>query len=305
MAASKSIQVIATRAEARLPVEFIYDREAPTSTAPLCPKARAALPSGTCTHTCPPGDEQAVICPFAFWGMSRVIERHAHRAKYTQALGAIDFAMQAEPTSTRPRMRVLREGLLAATDRVRQSVPGAVDGLRSTIDGATDESATIATSWAEWCNAVSAGSPSLLALIVHTEPVAPGDTMARMEIGTQEWLASVDIKPSHIRGHGGDPPLVLLLGCETGAPDVSFLGFVAEMRYRGAGIVVSAGSKIHAAHAVPTLEAFVKELSDMTAADGTQFGEVMRRIRCALVAKDLPMVLCLTAYGDADWLLTR
>ena len=39
--------------------------------------------------------------------------------------------------------------------------------------------------------------------------------------------------------------------------------------------------------------------------DGENFGEVMLSIRRKALAEGNPMVLCLSAYGDADWRLRK
>jgi hypothetical protein len=150
-------------------------------------------------------------------------------------------------------------------------------------------------------------------MIVHTD--LSDDELEKMEIGDGSWLTVVDMDEDYITPDPAAPPIVLLLGCETGAPGVGFAGFVSRCLEYGAAVVVAAGAKIHSAHAVPVARAFVDALHRESAAgtgsalgaasmrSAATFGEVMRRVKCDLLAEGLPMVLTLTAHGDADWRL--
>ena len=95
----------------------------------------------------------------------------------------------------------------------------------------------------------------------------------------------------------------MLIGCETGAPEVSFAGLASQFRRHGAAIVVSTGSKIHSDQAVPIAAGLIEELGRLGDRNEGCFGEVMRGIRRRLLAGGHVMVLALTAFGDADWRL--
>ncbi|MHC5011675.1 MAG: hypothetical protein ACYTG6_12135, partial [Planctomycetota bacterium] len=107
LVAGNRIQIIATDADARLPAEFIYARKAPRRSATLCPHARRALTGerkpGPCDQD---GDERDFVCPLAFWGLSKTLERHAHDARFADALRGDDFAFQAEPGKDRNELRM-------------------------------------------------------------------------------------------------------------------------------------------------------------------------------------------------------
>jgi hypothetical protein len=144
-----------------------------------------------------------------------------------------------------------------------------------------------------------------LVLIVHTEQPA-GGILQQMEIGDGSWLRSPNLDEEYVRNpHTKPAPLVILLGCETGAPKVPFLGFVSRLRSSGAAIVVSSGSTLHATHAVQITVGLLKSLAALDLSSHASFGEVMRRLRCELLASGCPAVLCLTAYGDANWQIAR
>ncbi len=304
---SKRIQVISAEPEARLPVEFLYDRKSPKHDAVLCPGAAAALEDGHCPGTCPTGDEQSsVVCPLGFWGLTKIIERHTHSKEFTKTAIDGDFRFQAEPTSTRPFLDLLTGSLMAASDRVDKKSPGGVNSVKSMLETATKKSPAVAKSWKEWVDDITTDSPSILVLLAHTARTA--NALQELEIsdgseGTQ--LPVNELETKFVRNpNSTQPPLVLLIGCETGAPDITFLGFVTKFRRVGAAIVVSTGSTILGRHAAPVARAFVDQLAiHVAASGGISFGDTMLAVRRKLLAQGLPMVLCLMSYGDADWQL--
>jgi len=304
LAGDGPIQIISAVADARLPAEFIYARESPDEGAPLCPNAEESLRSGKCDATCLSGArEHEVICPLAFWGVRRVIERYRHDSDLTEFTRGRDFAVIPEPSVRRSTLEVLRGGLVAGTQKVDKTVP---DGLQAICDAITEGTATPllpVPDWAAWVVQIDATAPSLLVLIVHTEPTPEDAKIPRMEIGTESWLESAGIREGHVRKSGAGEPLVLLLGCETGNSDRDFANFIGRLRNRGAAIVVASGAKLHTLHAVPAAKAFVVALRNALARGDASFGEVMRDVRRELLANGMPMVLALTAYGDADWRL--
>jgi hypothetical protein len=306
LARGERIQIVSAVAGARLPAEFIYDRRAPKDDATLCPNAAASLRAGACRDGCPglqsPRDH---ICPLGFWGLSRILERHSEERRITrpELAGLVDLkahAFRVEPVEGRDTLPVLRSGLVAGSQRVERSVPGGLESICERITGGHPGLEPV-PNWDEWTSKIDCENPSLLVLIVHTD--LSHDHLERMEIGTDSWLSVVDLENEHIARDSMSPPIVLLLGCETGAPTVSFGGFVTRCLEYGAAVVVSTGAKIHSVHAVPVAQAYVDALRSAVAEGAVTFGEVMRSVRRTLLADGLPMVLTLTAHGDADWRL--
>ena len=112
------------------------------------------------------------------------------------------------------------------------------------------------------------------------------------------------VRSGHVREpQTNPPPLVLLIGCETGAPDLSFYSLATSFRRRGAGIVVTTGSTILAREAPHVATLLVERLRDRIQAGGGCFGEVMRDVRRTLISQGNVMAMCLLAFGDADWRL--
>ena len=82
------LQIVATRIDAVVPVEFIYDYEAPTADASVCPEHRQALERGECNPNCPGKKHPSKhVCPMGFWGIRMVIERHLFDAKESECGG--------------------------------------------------------------------------------------------------------------------------------------------------------------------------------------------------------------------------
>ncbi len=220
LARGERLQIVSTHPEARLPAEFVYDRKAPDERAPLCPNAAAALARGSCDPSCPRGTAEAtVVCPLGFWGMSRIIERHAHDPKTSRALSANDFAFQAEPVGARQTVSVLQGAQIAASQRVEATVPDGIERLRLAADPIMQTPAVSVRTWDDWADKLDDTGRSLLVLLVHTDTVGPGDTMPQMEIGKESWLVSARLDERYVRPSvDRPPPVVLLIGCETAAP---------------------------------------------------------------------------------------
>lgn len=295
------IQIISKEADAYLPIEFIYDRAAPSSTAVLCERCQEALKTRACRESCLHAeDPDAVICPLAFWGISRVIERHMFNHATDDMEGSEDFGLSSEIDNIRQTLSVRGAVLMAATQRIEAACPGGITRLEKKVRECLNQDATAASDWSQWVQGVKDHAPSLLLLLVHTDMVAD-TTLQRMEIGSEQWLNVAQVNQNHVQS-GKSRPLVLLLGCETGVPEIPFNGFIPQFRRGGAAIVVSAGSKIHALHVLPAVEEFLTLLANETFR-GRPFGDIMREARCALLAAGYPMVLTLSAFGDADWRL--
>jgi formaldehyde-activating enzyme involved in methanogenesis len=104
----------------------------------------------------------------------------------------------------------------------------------------------------------------------------------------------------HIKGS----PIVLLLGCTTANAKVAFQSVAAAFESRGeAGIIVATSNLIYGPKAVDVAEMFLKQVAAVQ--DGQTFGDVMLAVRRAALADGIAMILCLSAYGDADWKLVR
>ena len=298
---ARRIQIVTTDFDRFLPVEFFYDRDVPDDDAKLCPQARAALLKGWCGEECP-RPESGVICPLGFWCLSRVIERHTFDLRReTGRLG--DYRLIPEgPVEGRDRLRPLRSAVFGASEKVDRKVQGQRDAVMNTLTALVGSEVGRADTWEEWVEKVREVGPTLLMLIPHT--LRDRFDKAAIQIGDGATLVASRVKERHVRAsEASPPPIVFLLGCETGADDLAFDNFVAPFRRARAALVVTTLSTVLGRHAAPIAQAFLHKLGEMSAQDTRPFGEVALAVRQKLVAEDMPAALTLAVYGDADWLL--
>lgn len=285
------VHLTAARPDSFFPIELLYRFEIPEDTAKLCSHALAALARGTCPAECP-SEKSETVCPLGFWGMCRVIERHNHRQ--VEQKPSTGFDLRPEPVQPRSRLDISGKALVAASDAASRHDAGAVESLLAKLRrrGPAEE----VRSWKDWKARVAADHPKLLVLLPHHERK---DGFEILQIGAADPLKFV--KPEHL-----DPgSIVLLMGCETNLAKIAFDGFVIQFILNGAAIVVSTIATILGRHASPATARLVELLDEEAREDDSTFGEVMLRLRQKLVAEQTPMALGLTAYGDADWVLTK
>ena len=299
------LHLVSAEANARLPLEFIYDRIAPTKTAQLCASGLAAMQGAgpACTHA---ENDDSIVCPMSFWGVQKIIERHAFDPELKKTIEAGEaYAVGANPARGRQEMKILRSAIAGANYRVDKAVPTGMKDLCGALKTATKKQVTAYDTWDKWKNAVINDKPSLLVAIVHNENTGNPPT-SQMEVGTGSWIEVTGFNRNYVRPTQDIPaPAVLLLSCESASPLISFNGFVTQARRNGAGIVMAAGARIHARHAVELACELVGELQARIDRGGPlTFGAVFRDVRRRLMAKGKLMALTIETYGDADWLLT-
>lgn len=297
IAGAGRIHITAATAESFFPAELLYRFRPPSDTAGLCPHARKALLAGDCTGDCP-SDKRKTICPLGFWGLSKVIERHAHKPE-DQDGGAVE--LHPEPVRPRSLLPISGSALLGASGKVAEFKKDAVTRLLNSLQ--KRGTAILATTWKEWERYVRSRRPRLLVLLPHHDRDEDGDEF--LEIGKSERLETDQIWDEIVRRLPNGPnPVVLLMGCETNLTEISFENPVVRFRDHGASVVVSTIATILGRHASPATETLVQLLDRM--ADGKHtFGDIMLRLRQILVARETPMALGLTSYGDADWILVK
>ena len=300
---AERIQMLSMRYGERFPVEFMYGRMAPLPNAPLCPKAKESLINGRCDSSCPTGlDEEKVICPLGFWGLNRVIERHAFDPQEAQQLAGANFGLQSEPVAGRNRLNVMTNAIVAASDNVDTVEAGSTQRVLDALDEATGKQSKFVNSWEDWVTDIGARCPSLLVLLPHTlrDVVSNQQTL---EISKNQRLVYANLQPHHVvRRDSKLQPVVILMGCKTAAPDIPYESFVFKFRLFGAALVIGTGSSILGRHAATVTQNFIKDIAASKSTNIT-FGELMLNVRRRLVADGLLMGLCLTSYGDTDWLL--
>jgi hypothetical protein len=297
LAASRYLQVVSAKADAFFPFELAYDFPAPLPGVDrLCPEAAAALRSEDLDATCPGPHGAETVCPFGFWGLTRVIERHAFQPE-TEVAGS--FLVRGRPTRDRNRIE-LGGAVLAASVKVDSFAEGSISRVLTSLTAAAGSPRQVAA-WEEWPDAVAA-DPSLLMLLPHTV-FDDGHRVFGLEIGelSRRWAGQLarDFVPAE------RPVIVTLLGCDTAkAGEVGYERFPGLLRRAGAEVVIATLTEILGRHAAPVAERLVHELYTFCADEPHGVGEIMVRLRRRLLADGLPMVLALAVFGDADWLVT-
>lgn len=313
------IQVVSTRPNEVIPIEFAYDYEldAQYDNDPLvCPEHLAALGIGRCQSTCPGRQSPGrYLCPMGFWGVRKVIERHNFDPQGQPPNGTSLYA-QSEFSYRRGRLYPLKGVVVGHSDRVSAAD---VKSVMDVVAKALDKSIAPARDWSEWAQSVRTSSPQLLLAFPHNVASGP---IGRLEIGSSELRTGAiplaqDIprteqqgRPLYVRSSAGGPPLVILLGCDVTGTSEEFASHVDAFRRGGAAVVVSTIATVFGLHAVAVGQAMVQAiLQQATKTAGTddpevnpvRLGEVLRDIKRQALASSLPMALCVVAFGDADW----
>lgn len=308
------IQIISAKSETRLPMEFLYDRTAPEdSNGKLCPKAVEALEHDACFSDCDGIKEpEKHVCPMGFWGLSKIIERHTYKTDYTETTVDGSFRFQSEPVEGRKHLDIFRGVLFGASKKADKIEVRSADGntvtveagglkkVLSTLDTITNSKYQHVASWKDWRDKInSAPAPTALLLLTHTEKKG---SIPALEIEQGVLVEMQSIKKEYVYSRKEPyPPVVFLIGCETGAADIEFMNFVAQFRRGGAAIIVSTGAPIRGRHAVPVTVELLDQLKKYSDQPAMSFGQVMRVVKQKMVAGGFPMVLTLMTYGDADW----
>ncbi len=197
---------------------------------------------------------------------------------------------------------MLATALVAASNNVDSVEAGSLQKVLDALDTATGKQTKCVDSWNDWTSDIDGRSPSLLVLLPHTLKDAMTNQQI-LEISADQRLLYGNLQRKHVLGKTGVPhPLVILMGCKTAAPDIPYESFVLKFRLNGAALVVGTGSTILGRHAATVTQNFIKDIAEIKSSNVT-FGELMLKVRRKLVADGLLMALCLTSYGDTDWLL--
>ncbi len=296
------IQLLNRDARGYVPLEFVYDRGSPVDEPRLCDGWAAALMSdedscpvcGDAPLTLAQRDRVPTICPMGFWSLKKIIERLDPDAP---------DAHIAAPTEARRTLPALGHVLFASSHRVdAEDREGVWQSLRQHFDepGRADD-------WDQWKQALH-GHPQLLVALPHHDVEAALDYL---EIGDQQLpaenrrLRRDQLTELYVNPDGVDPgPIVLLLGCRTGAAtEVGYAGLARRFQQLHTSIVVGTLAQILGRHAAPVARELVSQLLAVDDPEA-DFGTIMRRVRRRMLANGYLMSLCLVALGDAEWRLT-
>lgn len=297
VAQSKYLQIVSTKSDAVIPFEFIYEYQVPDDDAHVCEHWRKGLADGKCGATCDRMSGRAV-CPLGFWGLDKVIERHALTPELAKE--GRELYLQAETSSASSTLHLGGVGVFGASTRV--SAPSLLE-LSAALDKHTGKTPSRAQDWNTWLQAVRDNRPNLLLALAHTDGTGAN---VSLELGGKS-IKSIQIKEQHVRSKEGDPrPLIALLGCDTAGTADDYGHHVAVFRARGAAIVIGTIATVFGDHAAQVACRLVEGLLPQAgAATPERLGEALRALKRKALSDNLLMPLCLVAYGDADWKLSR
>lgn len=289
------LQIVSTRSDAIvIPFEFVYEYPAPDNDAALCPKWRDAVKDGKCPKTCK--HDAGSFCPMGFWGLSKVIERHALQAELAREG---EVGVQSEPVAGRDTLKISGAAVFGCSKRVTDAH---LEPLRQRLIAA-QMNASQAKDWKDWAKLVGSSSPSLLIALAHSDG---GGFGATVEIGG-EAINTIGISAAHIRAKAdsGERPLVALLGCDMAGTDDDYANPVAVFSTRGAAAVIGTIATVLAEDSADVAARLMQGLTFADRTSTRRLGEAMRDLkRNALLDGEL-MPLCLVGFGDADWLLSN
>ena len=290
------LQVVSARPDAVVPLEFMYDFNAPDPGATVCPQHREALAKGRCPEHCARTSmPRAHVCPMGFWGLKKVIERHIFDPKAAASAGA-PMVVQVEAIEGRDRLDLSAGALVAHSQEVKTAeVVDLVKALGATLSS----NVPIVKDWDDWMATVKNNHPALLVAFPHNEGK---EEDVLLEIGGKK-LYTLDLSSDYVHATGGSPPLVFLLGCDVAGTAQDFSSHIRFFRQAGAAVVVSTIATVFGTHAVRVGQAIVARLIQTAEPDKIRIGEAIRDAKRAALLDSVPMALCVVAFGDADWRL--
>ena len=295
---SEYLQIVATKPDAVIPLELVYEYKAPAAKAKVCPNAQKALLDGHCPADCVPRDSPAThVCPMGFWGLRKVIERHVHNP----ALGHEAYVEAVEAIAGRDVIALKGPALLAASKNVPSKARKKLEA--SVVKGwKTSGGVNSVDKWAQWKKTVNTKKPTLLVALPHSSGV---DAEISLEI-SGDTLESRFIDEDYLRpAKDRPPPLVLLMGCDVaGTGDArTYTSHVAQFRRGGAPVILGTLAVIEGGDAATAAGVIVEQLVTVVKREPARFGEVLRAAKRQAMTKGLLMVLGLVGFGDADWQL--
>ena len=302
LAAQRYLQIVSAKPDKYLPIEFAYEFPAPNRNAGLCPEAAEALAEVVFPAGCPGDHDETVVCPFGFWSVSKVIERHAFQSATDIPR---EFQVRSSPTRERDTISLGASLLFAASDKVDAIAVGTIDRVSRSLAAVSGDADPLVTSWDSWQSLVASDRrPGLLLLMSHTVRDEDTETFG-LEIGAHDAVFSAQLDKRFVPPKER-PVVVALLGCETAAAGaLGWERFPARFRRAGAEVIIGTLTEVLGRHAATVGEELVAAMYGTVPDGGASVGEVMVGVRRRLLAQGLPMVLALTVFGDADWLISK
>ncbi len=286
--ACATIDVIVAPRTRVIPFELAYDGPAPAFTASLCRHDRHPPVGEPCREA-----SSTVVCPYAFWGMHRVITRTIQRNQQPN-MGTAQPSVQ--PLSLTPV-------LYAAADRADTGSRAKRKPTEQVQQALQAGHATVrrVTTWSDWRSAVPQVEPEMLVVLGHTTPVENREIA--IEIGADSRLAQPDVSLEYLGVDGSPAPIVLLVACSSAVRGSPFGTMASKFTEVGAAAVIATLTRLNGRQAAAAAVATVKELRSRAHA-GKMLGAALTDTRRSLLDKGLVVGLLLVAHGEIDVELT-
>ncbi|MFC4035029.1 hypothetical protein ACFO3J_26680 [Streptomyces polygonati] len=308
---ARRVSVLAARPEELLPLELVYDRPlrigGPLGEAGrLCPHAPSLPGAARCATDCPEHASPHVVCPFGFWGASKVIERHVSADR--SARMAKDFVLAVGPDVERHTVG-FGSLLAAACDRADHNGTRAWTAAVARLRTAFSPAFSTASTWRELAGQAQrlrdgSAPPDGLLLVVHSEKLTEDFHRGMaLSIGSDDRLWIRDTLAPLVVAEAAANPLVLLIGCGTAEGLTPLLGAPSRFLDSGAPGVVATLAPVLSRHIIPVAVELVSEIRRLADAPGTGtlLGEALTSARAAALLRGEAWALALVGYGDTDW----
>jgi hypothetical protein len=303
--AARRISILSARPGDILPLELVYTKALRLTDAAaghLCDYAHQYVDpdSGGCEKRCPNASAPDVVCPYGFWGASKIVERHVNRAASTGL--AKDYALAVGPDIERHALS-LDVVVAAASDRAD------CNDVRtwSVAAAAIVPTPEVARTWQDLRSLVARlreqdTPPQVLMLVPHV--ARDVNRQPVLEIGSGDVLdRHGDLAPI-VDDREPANPLVLLMGCGTATARSPLFDEPARFLGSGAPGVIGTLTTVRGRHIVPIAVELLRALREQAAAaEGAQppLGEALLRTRRRGLASGNATVLALLPFGDTDW----
>jgi hypothetical protein len=282
VANASRIQLVTASGAWFLPIEVLYPRAAPDDDATICSQYLAD--TSTCDGKCTPEGDSTSICPNAFWGLGKTIERQHFNLALDPQPGPYALLSRAQPRRGKRDLLVKRT-VVGASRRVNDADRDATIG---------ELKAVAAKSWEEWKDALCAHDTQLLVLIPHTDY-----NKTTLEIA-DDALRRSRIEEPQVTGERKVSPVVMLLGCRTTGKVDDPTGFSSRFMLKGARLVFQSSTDLLNVHATE----FARRLGGEVIKANRKpklVSDVLVAFRRSAVRDGFVAAFAISAYGDADW----
>ena len=276
-----------------VPLELVYTHPMPDrdDEVPVCDEALGGATE--CVRTCGGRTRSDRVCPFGFWGTSKVVERRLH----------VGGRVGVDAPAAR-RVSLTDAAVVGMSNKTDADDTGASGRIVKAVEGAVARGACRRVmKWDELRAAVGAGTPGVIVLVTHTsKALDPDDDLGiSLELGGDEQPVH-RIDKSFVNPGPREPgPIVISLGCDTRHLDVGFSDWVGVLHAARAELVVSTISPVPGKDVADLVERLFSLVPRLLRGPGPyRFGELLTVVRRALIAEGDVLALAITASGDGD-----